>query len=96
MICSDSIDQSHWALPRDPDLANIKALATFQRPTCVVVCVWVVGLMIRFFVLDQDQPHGSSTTIDVVGRTLEEVAEIFRSRGRTLPVNLIYWVTPMH
>ena len=39
MICADSIDQSHWALPRDPALKNVKSIASYKRPTCVIVCV---------------------------------------------------------
>ena len=92
LICSDGIDQSHWALPRFSNLQTVKAVSNYKRPTCVVICVWAIGHLLRFWVLDQDQAHDSSTTIDCVARTIEEVSEKFEREGRSLPCNLIYWV----
>jgi hypothetical protein len=95
MVVSDAIDQSHWRLPRDPDLKLVKSLANFKRPSCVVICVWVVGILCRFWILDEDQAHDSSTTIDVVARTLEEVYVILEKEGKPMPPNIIYWARPV-
>ena len=92
MVVSDAIDQSHWALPRDPQLRSVKSLAAYKRPTCVVVVVWVIGHLCRFWVLDQDQAHDATCTADLVARTLEEVRSMLQVQGRAMPPNVIYWV----
>ncbi len=94
MVVSDAIDQGHWRLPRDPGLKSIKSLASYHRPTSIVVCVWVIGVLCRFWVLDEDQMHDSSTTADLVARTLEEVKVIFTTEGKQMPPNVVYWVLP--
>lgn len=62
------------------------------RPAVVVQCIWVVGWLVRFFVLDQDQAHDASCIADCLARTLEEVAVIMKEVGRSMPSCLIYWV----
>lgn len=93
MICSDAIDQSHWCLPRHPGLRALKSLSSYRRPVVVVLCVWVVGFLVRFFVLDQDQAHDASCCAECVSRTLEEVVVILQAVGRTMPPCVIYWAS---
>ena len=59
----------------------------------VVLCVWVVGFLVRFFVLDQDQAHDASCCAECVSRTLEEVVVILRAVGRTMEPCAIYWAS---
>jgi hypothetical protein len=93
MIVSDAIDQSHWCLPRHPGLRSVKSLASYRRPVVCVLCVWIVGFLLRFFVLDQDQAHDASCVAECVARALEEVNDILRASGRTMPPCVIYWVS---
>ena len=58
--------------------AACQSVCGIGRPAVVVQCVWVVGWLVRFFVLDQDQAHDASCIADCLARTLEEVSVIMK------------------
>ena len=91
-MCGDGMDQQSWAIPRDPDLAAIKDLATFKRPRCVLHLMWIFDVVMIFFILDEDQAHDSSAINEMMARTLEKAVENCRARGQSIPPGLIYWV----
>lgn len=92
LLVADGIDQAKWRLPRDPELRAVHALHKFQRPTCVVECVWCINHVVSWYVLDKDQAHDSNSVMSCVSLTLEKVARMYAAEGRDMPPNIVYWV----
>ncbi len=88
-MIGDGMDQSKWRLPRDPALRQVHSLVKYNRPTCVVHCIWAVGHVVAFFILDKNVRHDSNAVIECVAITLELV---HRKLGDATPKSLIYFV----
>lgn len=90
VICTDGMDQSHWALPRLRGFRGPKRFSnpSVRRPKCKVQGVWCFFFGVHFFIADATQPHDSNLTCEVISRALEHCKQVAEKRSLPLPSDM--------
>ncbi|CAL1146198.1 unnamed protein product [Cladocopium goreaui] len=73
LISTDGLDQSKFALPREPELRNNALRAKYQRPRVKVHGAWAFGYTLNVYILDEVAKHDSSAILEILSQTIEDV-----------------------
>lgn len=89
-ICTDGMDQSHWAVPRLKAWRAAKKLGSpsCKRPKCKVQGVWCFYFGLHLFVADSVMPHDSSMVCECLARALEHVKRTAEKRNLPVPCEM--------
>lgn len=91
VIVTDGIDQSKFALPRDSGLRCLSSLSKYHRPRAKVHGCWALGWVLRVGVMDETQAHDASCVLELLARTLEDVAKICEQEKRPFPATVLLY-----
>ena len=89
VIIVDSMDKTKFGIPRYKFSERPKELDGFIRPKLVCTAALAHGWRTMLFLSDDVVNHGGDAFAEVVLQVLEEVAEVAKSTGRTVPRHLV-------
>ncbi|CAE6950458.1 unnamed protein product [Symbiodinium sp. CCMP2592] len=71
VVCTDGCDQSKFMMPRDPEFRISAALSGEMRPRLKVHGLWVFGLSLQVYVMDEPTKHDSACVVECLALSLE-------------------------
>ncbi|CAJ1332287.1 unnamed protein product [Effrenium voratum] len=95
-IVLDGMDQSKFAVPRDPALRAAASLANIVNPRMKLHGAWALGWTLDLHVVDEPVKKDSAFVIETIALALEKAFKIAAETGRRMPDQLVVIAIHLH